>query len=68
MMVNKINCLTDGNTRIILIVFFYLAQMEKIQYCLLNAPGTFHDSTMVNYGMYDTMEKVYDATGEKSGC
>ena len=30
----------------------------KIALCLLNAPGTFHDSTMADYGMYDGLQKV----------
>ena len=30
----------------------------KIRLCLLNAPGTFHDSTMVDYGIYEGMETI----------
>ena len=33
--------------------------------CLLNAPGTFHDSTMADYGFYDAMKAVYDTAGGK---
>ena len=33
--------------------------------CLLNAPGTFHDSVMADYGVYDAMETVYDESGGK---
>ena len=31
----------------------------------LNAPGTFHDITMVDYSVYDRMEKLYDTTDGK---
>ena len=44
---------------------FVFAPDGKIRVCLLNAPGTFHDSTMTDYGVYDAMEAVYDATGGK---
>ena len=33
--------------------------------CLLNAPGTFHASTMANYGIYEGMEKLFNETGKK---
>ena len=33
--------------------------------CLLNAPGTFHDSTMADYGIYDKCEKMYERNGGK---
>ena len=33
--------------------------------CLLNVPGTFHDNTMTDYGIYQATEKVYDKTGGK---
>ena len=32
---------------------------------LLNAPGTFHDSTMADYGIYEKMEQVYNNIGGK---
>ena len=35
---------------------------SKIRMCLLNAPGTFHDSSMLDYGIYEAMERVYIAT------
>ena len=44
---------------------FVFAPDGKIRVCILNAPGTFHDSTMADYGVYDAMEKVYDETGGK---
>ena len=34
----------------------------KISLCLLNAPGTFHDSTIADYGIYTGMEQVYRLT------
>ena len=33
--------------------------------CLLNTLGTFHDSTMANYGIYQAMEKAYEETWVK---
>ena len=36
----------------------------KILLYLLNM-GTFHDTTMAEYGLYGRMEKVYNATGAK---
>lgn len=33
--------------------------------CLINAPGTFHDSTMSDYILYEAMERVYLAIGGK---
>ena len=42
---------------------FIFAPDGKIRVCLLNAPGTFHDSTMADYGVYDAMETVYDESG-----
>ena len=35
----------------------------KIRMTLLNAPGTFHDSMMVDYGNYEGMQNVYNITG-----
>ena len=37
----------------------------KIRGCVLNAPGTFHDSTMAEYGMYERMDSIYRETGGK---
>ena len=37
----------------------------KISLCLLNAPGTFHDSTMSDYGVYKGLEAVYTLCGGK---
>ena len=37
----------------------------KIVLCLLNAPGTFHDSTMADYGMYDRLQKIFTLCGGK---
>ena len=47
-------------------VFIFVPD-SKIKVYLLNKPGTFHDSTMANYGMYDDMttEQVYEETGVK---
>ena len=44
---------------------FVFAPDGKIRVCILNAPGTFHDSTMADYGIYEGMEKVFNATGGK---
>ena len=41
----------------------YFSPVGKIRICLLNASGTFHDSTMADYGVYEAMEKVFVATG-----
>ena len=38
---------------------------RKIRICLLDAPITFHDITMVGYGIYEGMEKFYNKTGGK---
>ena len=37
----------------------------KIPLCLLNAPGTFHDSTMADYGIYEGMEYIFMQSGGK---
>ena len=36
-----------------------------IPLCLLNAPGTFHDSTMADYGVYEGIEQIYQLCGGK---
>ena len=37
----------------------------KIRMCVINAPGTFHDSCIADYGIYHGMETVFNATGGK---
>ena len=37
----------------------------KIPLCLLNAPGTFHNSAMADSGVCARMEKLYTTTGAK---
>ena len=37
----------------------------KIALCCLNAPGTFHDSTMADYGMYDGLQDIFRQCGAK---
>ena len=37
----------------------------KIYICVLNAPGTFHDSTIADYHVYDSLEEIYLRTGCK---
>ena len=44
---------------------FVFSPDGKIRMTLLNAPGTFHDSAMADYGIYDKMEQVYNETGGK---
>ena len=44
---------------------FVFSPDGKIRMCLINAPGMFHDSAMSDYGIYEGMERVYLATGEK---
>ena len=44
---------------------FVFSPDGKIRLCLINAPGTFHDSTMADYGIYEGMEHVYDEYGAK---
>ena len=38
---------------------FVFAPDGCIRICTLNAPGTFHDSTMADYGIYEKMEQLY---------
>ena len=40
-------------------VFVYTPD-GKIALCVLNAPGTFHYSTMAHYGIYEGMERIYE--------
>mgnify|MGYP000125822197 FL=1 len=37
----------------------------RIRGCTLNCPGSWHDSTMADYGVYDKMESVYLEHGAK---
>mmetsp|Transcript_14810 Transcript_14810/g.33985 ORF Transcript_14810/g.33985 Transcript_14810/m.33985 type:complete len:300 (-) Transcript_14810:117-1016(-) len=39
---------------------FVFAPDGCIRICTLNAPGTFHDSTMAEYGIYEKMEELYN--------
>ena len=34
---------------------FVFSPNGKIRLCLINSPGTFHESTMANYGVYEGM-------------
>ena len=47
-----------GNTYVNCV--FVFAPDGRIRICTLNAPGTFHDSTMADYGVYDKIEQLYD--------
>ena len=42
---------------------FVFAPDGCIRICTLNAPGTFHDSTMAEYGIYDKMEQLFMDSG-----
>ena len=44
---------------------FVFSPDGKIWLCLINVSGTFHDSTIADYGVYEGMEKVYSKTGAK---
>ena len=44
---------------------FVFAPDGCIRICTLNAPGTFHDSTMADYGIYEKMEQLYEEYGVK---
>ena len=46
-------------------LIFVFAPDVNICVCLLNAPCTFHNSTMAAYGVYEAMEKVYGEMGSK---
>jgi hypothetical protein len=37
----------------------------RIRACTLNCPGSWHDSTMADYGVYDKMKAIYVAHGGK---
>ena len=42
--------------------FFVLSSDGKIRMTLLNAPGTFRDSTMADYGIYKEIYTVFSDT------
>ena len=44
---------------------FVFAPDGRIRICTLNAPGSWHDSTLADYGVYDGMEKIYNEHGAK---
>ena len=44
---------------------FVFAPDGKIRICTLNAPGTWHDSTIAEYGVYSKMEYIYETFGGK---
>ena len=44
---------------------FLFAPDGRIRDTVYNCPGTFHDSTMASYGLYETMIRVYERTGAK---
>ena len=44
---------------------FLFAPDGRIGDTVYNCPGTFHDSTMASYGLYETMIRVYERTGAK---
>jgi len=39
---------------------FVFAADGRIRICVINTPGTWHDSTQADHGVYDKMKKVYD--------
>ena len=42
---------------------FVFAADGRIRMCTINAPGTWHDSTIAEYGVYDKMEEVFNNHG-----
>ena len=44
---------------------FIFSSKKKINIAPLNAPGTFHDSTMVDYDIYEKIQQVYNDTEGK---
>ena len=44
---------------------FIFALDGRIRTTVYKVPGTFHDSAMANYGVYATMESIYERTGGK---
>ena len=53
---------TCGHCISMVLVF---APDRKICICVLNCPGSWHDSTIADYGVYDKMKAVYLRTGGK---
>ena len=35
----------------------------RIRFCVINVPGSYHDSNIADHGLYDKMEEVFDRTG-----
>ena len=44
---------------------FVFAPDGLIRMCTINCPGTWHDSQIADYGVYDKMEEVYNNYGAK---
>ena len=44
---------------------FLFAPDGKIRMCVINCPGSWHDSTLAQYGLYKRMEKIYNEYGAK---
>ena len=44
---------------------FLFAPDAKIRYTVYNTPGTFHDSTMAQFGLYEGMKEIFSQTGGK---
>ena len=44
---------------------FVFAPDGRIRVCTINCPGTWHDSSMADYGIYEKMGEVYDMTKGK---
>ena len=44
---------------------FVFAPDGKIKMRVINVPGTFHDSTIAEYGLYEGMEEVFDRCGSR---
>ena len=44
---------------------FLFAPDGKIRICTINCPGSWHDSTQADYGVYNKLERIYNRTGGK---
>ena len=44
---------------------FVFSADGRIRICSLNSPGTWHDSTISDYGVYDALEEVFLASNGK---
>ena len=44
---------------------FVFAPNSQIRMCTLNCLGTWHDSTIADYKIYDKLERIYEQGGEK---